>query len=196
MSASRVVTAGLAAFVLIAAVVGCGRQEGAARAGSSPAVVSPAATSPAAASPAAAGNTPSESAKMICATEAQGDIQAALGVRPKQPLVPTWVDHLYSCRYVYPTGVLVLSVKELASAAATSAYYDGMRAKYPGGGEVPGIGEAAYIAPIGSVLVRKDFKVLWVDISGLPPQLGSPAVSRADAAYRVAVVVMGCWTGS
>jgi hypothetical protein len=133
---------------------------------------------------------------MICTPEAQADIAGALGVQTRQPPVPTWVDHLYSCRYEYPTGVMVLSVKELPDAAATTAYFTAIRDKYPGGGTVPGLGDAAYLAPIGSALVRKDTKVLWVDVAGLPGQLGTPPVSRADAAYRVAAVVMGCWTGS
>ena len=36
------------------------------------------------------------------------------GRQPRSPL-PTWVDHLYSCRYGYPTGSIELSVKELSS---------------------------------------------------------------------------------
>lgn len=133
---------------------------------------------------------------MICAEEAQGDIATALGVRPAQPPTATWVDHLYSCHYTYPTGVLVLSVKELPDAATTSSYFDAMRSRNPGGGAVPNIGDAAYIAGNGSVLVRKDFKVLWVDIAGLPGPVGSPPHTPADVAYRVAALIMGCWTGS
>jgi hypothetical protein len=170
---------------------GCGRTPTPAAQPTSP---SPAASPAPASSP--LGNGPSVSARMICADEAQGDIAAALGVRPPKPPVSTWADHLFTCRYTYPSGVLTLSVKELPDAAATAAYYDGMRQKYAGGGAVPGLGEAAYVAPNGSALVRKDFKVLWVDITGLPAQFGQPALSRGDVAFRVASVIMGCWTGA
>ena len=34
------------------------------------------------------------------------------GRRPRSP-IPTWIDHLYSCQYGYPTGSMELSVKEL-----------------------------------------------------------------------------------
>ena len=43
----------------------------------------------------------------------QGEIASVLGVRPNQPIVPTWKDHLYSCTYHYKGGSFTLSVKEL-----------------------------------------------------------------------------------
>ena len=57
-------------------------------------------------------------------------------------------------------------------------------------------GEGAFITTNGSVIVRKDFKVLDVDVSKLPMQFGVPPQDRANAALSVAATVMGCWTGS
>ena len=52
--------------------------------------------------------TPSAAAKMICAREAQTELAAVLGVHTTQPVVPTWTDHVYSCRYTYNKAVMVL----------------------------------------------------------------------------------------
>jgi len=48
-------------------------------------------------------------------------VATALGVEPTEVSTPTWVDHVYSCQYVYPSGVMPVSVKELSSRAETSA---------------------------------------------------------------------------
>jgi hypothetical protein len=87
-------------------------------------------------------------------------------------------------------------VKELTDAAATTAYYNGLVQANKGGGPVPGLGQAAFVAPNGNALVRKDYKVLLVDITGLPPKFGQPPIARGDVAFRVAYVIMGCWTGA
>ncbi|HEX3980575.1 MAG TPA: hypothetical protein VHW93_05100, partial [Acidimicrobiales bacterium] len=64
--------------------------------------------------PKPAGATPSPIAVQVCAREARNDIASALGEKATVSR-PTWVDHLYQCRYGYPTGSFVLSVKELSS---------------------------------------------------------------------------------
>ena len=62
----------------------------------------------------AAGANPSISAKMICQAEAiERDRRRRSRSRPLRVTKPTWVDHVYSCTYVYPHGKIVLSVKEL-----------------------------------------------------------------------------------
>jgi hypothetical protein len=121
---------------------------------------------------------------------------AAAGVQLSQPPAPTWSDHLYSCRYGYPSGVLVLSVKELTDAAATADYYAAMQHSVADQVAVTGLGDAAFAGPDGSTFVRKDFKVLRVDVAGLPAQFGQPPRSRADVASTAATIVMNCWTGA
>ena len=45
-------------------------------------------------------------------------------------------------------------------------------------------------------MLRKDYKVLLVDTSGLPTQFGSPPQTKKDVAIGVALTVLGCWTGA
>jgi hypothetical protein len=146
--------------------------------------------------PQPAGPNPSGSARMICAAEVQGELAYALGVKPVGPVRPTWVDHLYSCRYVYRNGVLALSVKELSSQAETTAWFDADKQKLGDTAPITGLGQGGFVTSDGSVVVRKDYKVLFIDVAGLPPSFGSPATSRADVAITAADVVMACWSGS
>ena len=140
---------------------------------------------------------PSASAKMICETEAQNDIyQSATGVKTTSITVPTWTDHVYSCTYVYPGGVKIgLSVKEVSNETETTAYFDSLATSMDKQKDIPGLGEGAFQTADGSVVVRKDYKVLTIDVSKLPDQFGVPAASRGDVAINVGATVMGCWTG-
>ena len=45
------------------------------------------------------------------------------------------------------------------------------------------------------MVVRKDWKVLLVDNTGLPPQFGVPPTSSTAVAVTVADVILGCWAG-
>jgi hypothetical protein len=145
-----------------------------------------------------ASNVPSESAKMICAAEAQKDIyDSATGVKTVSVSKPTWVDHVYSCDYVYPGGAsLRLSVKEVSSDAETTAYFDSLATKLHKTDERAGLGQGAFQVRDGSLVVRKDFKILLVDVTKLPAQFGVPSDTRANVAINVAVTIMGCWTGA
>jgi hypothetical protein len=139
---------------------------------------------------------PSKSAKMICEDEAETDIyEQATGVKTVAAFKPTWVDHVYSCDYVYPDGAkFTLSVKELANAEETTAYFDSLATKLHKTKDVV-IGQGAFEAENGSVVVRKDFKVLTVDVSKLPANFGVPSATRGDVAQNVAATIMSCWTG-
>jgi hypothetical protein len=139
---------------------------------------------------------PSISAQMICRPETQTDIATALGVRTIAPVSPTWITHLYSCRYVYSFGTMTLSVKELANGTTTTRYYNALKDRLGEQEDLGGLGQGGFAAPNGTVVVRKHDKVLEVDASGLPPQLGSPPTPRADDAITVAATIMGCWTGA
>jgi hypothetical protein len=144
-----------------------------------------------------ASNVPSVSAKMICETEAATEIyQSATGVKTVAAFKPTWVDHVYSCKYVYPGGAfMTLSVKEVSNADETTAYFDSLATKLGKTRDLT-IGQGAFQVKNGSVVVRKDFKVLLVDITKLPPQFGLPAAPRSDVAINVAQTIMSCWTGA
>jgi hypothetical protein len=144
--------------------------------------------------PLPAGPHPSEIAKMVCKDEAHSEIAEALG-ETATVSEPTWQDHLYSCRYGYPAGSFVLAVKELSSWAQTYAYFRMLGTELGTTRDLQGLGQAAFQTTDGSVVVRKDWKVLWVDSSGLPAQFGVPPTSSGDVAVTVADLILGCWAG-
>jgi hypothetical protein len=141
-----------------------------------------------------AGTQPSASSKMICQKEAQIDIASSLGLKATVS-TPTWIDDVYSCKYVYPDGTVTLSVKELLNAQQTTAAYKAFGTKLGKRPEIVSFGEGAFITTNGSVIVRKDFKVLDVDVSKLPQQFGEPTQDRSNIALSIAATVMSCWTG-
>jgi hypothetical protein len=141
---------------------------------------------------------PSKSAKMICEDEAQTDIyEQATGIKTTSVTTPTWNDHVYSCDYVYPGGVKIgLSVKELSSEEETTQYFDSLATKLGKKQDVKSLGQGAFQTEDGSVVVRKDYKVLTIDVSKLPGQFGVPPATRGDVAINVGAAIMGCWTGA
>lgn len=139
---------------------------------------------------------PSTSAKMVCAQEAQNDITEALGIAAQRVETPTWADHLYSCRYDYASGSFAMSVKELTNDSETRRYLDTLATQLGRAQRVDGVGQSAFVTPNGSVVVRKDFKVLLVDDSALPATLSNPPLKPANVAMLVAKTIMGCWDGS
>ena len=145
--------------------------------------------------PQPAGRFPSTISKMVCRPEAQREIAEVLGEKAEQVSTPTWVDHLYSCRYEYTGGVMTLSVKELSSWAQTLAYFHGLGSQFGSPRSLANLGQGAFSENDGSVVVRKDWKVLTVDITALPPQFGVPPTSSGDVAVTVADVILGCWAG-
>jgi hypothetical protein len=136
--------------------------------------------------------TPSAAAKMVCAREAQNELAAVIGVRTTQPVVPTWTDHIYSCRYTYKKAVMVLSVKELSNKTETDGYFTSLKHRL---GQAQDLGESAFTTKNRSLVVRKDYKVLLVDISGLSGRFGDPPSSRGKIAIKVGATIMNCWTG-
>jgi len=144
--------------------------------------------------PLPAGRLPSEISKMVCQPKAQGELAEVLGVKAVVA-TPTWVDHLYTCRYQYPDGTMVLSIKELSSWPQTKGYYAMLGNQLGNIGPLGNHGQGAFTTGDGSVVVRKDWKVLLVDISGLPAQFGVPTTSKADVADTVSDVILGCWAG-
>jgi len=142
-----------------------------------------------------AGPNPSISAKMVCQAEAQTEIASALSVKTTRVTTPTWVNHLYSCTYVYPNGSIVLSVKELSTAGETTAYYNSLATKYGKRQNINGLAQGAFIALNDDVVVRKDYKVLLVNVAGIPANF-VPASTRTDVAENIAATIMSCWSGA
>ncbi len=166
---------GVAALSLLPGLVGCG-------------------ASASAGEPQPAGKSPSEIARMVCARKAAGEITDLLGTKATIT-APTWANHLYSCGYGYRAGTMVLSVKELSSWNQTYAYFSGLARALHKTHLIFGLGQAAFRVRDGSVVVRKDWKVLMVNVSGLRGRVGSPPSSQANVALGVAAVILACWAG-
>jgi hypothetical protein len=144
--------------------------------------------------PEPAGKNPSAISKEVCSSDAQGEIKRVLGVTANVA-TPTWTGHLYSCSYGYPDGAFVLSVKELSSWSQTDAYFHSLAGSMGDTGSLGNLGQGAFTTSDGSVVVRKDWKVLLVNIAPLPKQFGKPPTSKADVAYTIAAIILGCWAG-
>ena len=167
---------GLAVLAVVLGIAGCGSVNTSAE------------------SPESAGKSPSAISRMVCAEEAAAEIAQVVGVKASVT-APTWADHLYSCGYRYREGTMVLSVKELSSWTQTYAYFDELAKTLHKTAAVKGLGQGAFVAGDGSVVVRKDWKILFVDISGLHGMVGSPPSSRDTVALDAAAVILGCWSG-
>jgi hypothetical protein len=144
--------------------------------------------------PLPAGPKPSPIALMVCQAEAQREINEVLGVKAKVS-AKTWVHHTYTCRYGYPNGSIELSVKELSSWTQTHTYFHQLGVQLGNPRPLRNLGQGAFRTSGGDVAVRKDWKVLLVNVSGLPSQFGRPPTSATDVAYTVADIILGCWNG-
>jgi hypothetical protein len=136
---------------------------------------------------------------MICTPATKSDIAVALGVDTRTSPSPSWskADHLYTWDYLYAGGfTMALSVKELSSAAQTTSYFDALGQRLGRAQSLQGLGEGGYTTSNGSAVVRKDYKVLFIDTSRLPTQFGAPPETRINIATSVAATIMGCWSGA
>ena len=182
---------------LVLSVSGCGRP--APKGPAAPPSSAPATAvvdQPSSPSAMAVADQPSTTAQMICQPEAEDEIAEALGVIPRRTPTSSWSDHLYSCRYEYPIGTMTLSVKELPDEGATAAYLAAVQHSLPGYTPIRVSGQNGITAPDGSIYLRKDFKILHVDVGQLPTRIGNPPQTRANAAFTVAAVILSCWTGA
>jgi hypothetical protein len=151
---------------------------------------------PAATPTASSTDGPSASALMVCSTEAQADIEEAIGARVSSPPTSSFADHLFTCDYLYPGGTMVLTVKDLPDKASTDAFYSQALSTVSKPRQLPGLGEGAFSDDKGTVYVRKDYKVLRVDTTGLPVSFGQPPHTRDVIAIAVAAALTLCWTGA
>lgn len=133
---------------------------------------------------------------MVCESEAENDIQQAIGEKVLQPLTPNWVDSTYACRYVFKGGSMLLSVKEVPTVAGANAYFDQVKKALGVSEMVNGLGQGGFVAKNDNAVVVKDNKVLVVDVQALPKKFGSPSSPRSEVALNVAATIMGCWTGA
>jgi hypothetical protein len=140
------------------------------------------------------GDQPTVSAQMVCGEDGQTALGAAFPVAGLKVTTPTWVDHLYSCTYQYPVGSFDLSVKELPTIAETVDYFTALKSKATGTQQMS-LGQDGFVAADGTSVVRKDNKVLVVDVSKLPAQFSTPPQTPLQASQNIAFILLGCWTG-
>jgi hypothetical protein len=146
--------------------------------------------------PLPAGPLPARVTRMVCDDEERGKIAEVLGLKAHVP-APTWSrrSHVYSCVFEYPRGDMVLDVKELSSWSETLSYFHGLARRLGDTDSLGNLGQGAFVTRDGSVVVRKDWKVLLVDVAALPRRIGKPPATPAGVAYSVADVILGCWEG-
>jgi hypothetical protein len=136
---------------------------------------------------------PSELSKMVCdEEEVRAGVEYYTAEQLTAPPVSTWADRTYTCPFILPDGTLTLSVKELDDLPATDAWFDGLKASQGDAGKIF-LGDDGFATTNGSVVVRKDNLVLFVDSSALADH-PSPR-SRNDVAVNVATIIMACWVG-
>jgi hypothetical protein len=134
---------------------------------------------------------PSPQARLACGPDAENEVVTALGVGPTQPLAPTWTDGVYTCRYVFANGVMVISIEDHPDAGTALAAFT----KGQGEAEaVPAVGQHAYARSTGTLVVHKDDQILTVDVSAMPATFGMPPHPRNIDAITVADAILACWT--
>lgn len=141
-------------------------------------------------------NTPPDSARMICSDEIEGEIADALALESVPAPASSWADHVYTCTYTLPMGRAVLSVVVTPGPSAARQQLSTLRTEHGATTEQPGLGEAGWSAPDGTVLAAKDNMVLTVDPTGLPDDLGTVHEHRVDFAVVIAAGIFSCWKGS
>ncbi len=141
-------------------------------------------------------STVSATTKMICAPELHAELLQAVGRTTVHALTPSWKNDVYSCTYEYSDGSFLLSVKQLPDAASTQLYFTHVAAQLGRVRQLDGLGQGAFTTRDDAVVVRKDQKVLVVDVRKLPARFGVPPDSRANVAITIAATIMGCWTGA
>jgi hypothetical protein len=138
---------------------------------------------------------PSPQAEMVCQPEAQQDIQDLIGVVPTKVGPIQYANHTTTCRYDYADGAFTLVVEDLPNDITTTKTYDALAGKL---GKVQTIDlpdAQAFSTNDGSVVMRRDFKVMLVDVTQLPATFGNPPSPRADAARLIMKAVLNCWVG-
>ncbi len=88
-----------------------------------------------------------------------------------------------------------MSVKELSSKSQTTSYFTALAHHLGDKQTLYALGQAAFLTDNGSVVVRKDLKVLLVDSTRLTAPITTAAVLSGTPAETMAAVIMECWAG-
>ena len=138
---------------------------------------------------------PSAQAEMVCQPEAQADIENLIGVVPTRVGPIQYANHTTTCRYTYGNGSFTLVVEDLPNDLKTTDAFDALATKLGRTDSIDLPDANAFSTTDGSIVLRKDTKVMLVDVTALPATFGNPPSPRADAARLIMKAVLGCWTG-
>jgi hypothetical protein len=141
------------------------------------------------------GRDPAPAARLFCGPRAKREISTSLGIRPTRVSEPTLEKHRFSCHYLYPEGVIGLSVQGFPDGAAASRYVDRLGRQHGRRPEPPQLGESlsAFVTTDGSIVVRNRRDVLEVDVTALPADFGRPSQPASVVSLAVAVTILGHW---
>lgn len=183
MHLNRAVAVAIAAIVLIASA--CGDSKEANDAGSSADPVAHASTTGA----------PGKAAREICEPMVRQAVEFEVGAALQRDPVSAVVDDTFSCRYEFSDGAIDMSVRDLHRRPAAQTYFDQLRSGAGSAELLPGLGDAAFLRPDGSLELIKDAMVLTIDVSGLPT-VTPGGRDQASIASDLGATVMGCWVGA
>ena len=124
----------------------------------------------------------------VCQPMVANGIVEFLGGPLPAPQHGGWAGHVYTCTYPLAGGRLVLTVTQLRNRAAAATAYNRLAQAAAHRTRLNGLGNAAYQAPDGTLVARKDQFVLDADPTGAPS-----GIRPADLAFAAVVAVMGCW---
>ena len=138
---------------------------------------------------------PSPQAEMVCLPEAQQDIQDIIGVVPTAVGPIQYANHTSTCRYAYSNGAFTLVVQDLPNDITTTRTYEAHAGKLGRVEKIDLPDAEAYTTNDGSIVLRRDTKVMLVDVTQLPGTFGNPPSPRGDAARLIMKAVLNCWVG-
>ena len=138
---------------------------------------------------------PSPQAEMVCQrrpsrTSRTSSGSSATAVGPIQ-----YANHTSTCRYAYPNGAFTLVVQDLPNDITTTRTYEALAGKLGRVEKIDLPDAEAYTTNDGSIVLRRDTKVMLVDVTQLPGTFGNPPSPRGDAARLIMKAVLNCWVG-
>lgn len=136
---------------------------------------------------------PSPQAAMVCQPEAQQEVQDLIGVAPTKVGPIQYADHTSTCRYDYANGSFALVVQDLPNELVTTNTYEALADKLGRVDRIALPDADAFSTTNGSVVLRRDTKVMLVDVAQLPATFGEPPSKRTDAARLIMKAVLNCW---
>ena len=139
---------------------------------------------------------PSPQAEMVCQPEAQQDIQDLIGVVPTAVGPdPVRQPHLDVPLRLRRTARSPSSCEDLPNDITTTRTYEALAGKLGRVEKIDLPDAEAYTTNDGSIVLRRDTKVMLVDVTQLPGTFGNPPSPRGDAARLIMKAVLNCWVG-